>query len=283
MDTEKRNNRAMKIFWGFLFSCVVIMNFQFLPSALQIIKNRTYPVVTGNIINTSEVDTYLAPLVNIQLQIEGSNDAVYAITGPYVLKCSPEKAQFRYSGNPNEEVFLFEYEENPFFILIFLNLSIVVIWIFLSKKNKRPEDNQIDVDKSNWKEIVSKLYNDPNWASHVLATGLIDNSNIVDSNLGAALEVCTAEEIIRGVLFAYDDDSAQPYCDAILSKFETIKVFECFKNIENLTSNMQKWFLLFIDEYDKTLANEILASIDEITADDDFKKVINFVRTGEEI
>lgn len=138
-------------------------------------------------------------------------------------------------------------------------------------------------EKKYWKDIVSRLYSDPNWASHVLATGLTDDSPIDDKNLGSALEVCTDEEIIKGVLSAYNDDSAQPYCDAVLSKFETNRVFECFKSFENPSLNITKWFLLFIDEYDKTLANELLASIDENSVDDEFKRVIHFVKTGEEL
>ena len=44
---------------------------------------------------------------------------VRATSGRKRLEQIPEQVRFRYSGDPSREVFLFEYEEDPFWVLVF--------------------------------------------------------------------------------------------------------------------------------------------------------------------
>lgn len=92
-----------------------------------------------------------------------------------------------------------------------------------------------------WKDIVLKLYDisQCNWASHVLSTGLLNKVNLAETNLGAALKCVSEEEIIRGVIYAYSDWSAQPYCDLVLEQFDRNKILPVFNSIESPGSNLK--------------------------------------------
>lgn len=100
------------------------------------------------------------------------------------------------------------------------------------------------MDCKYWKDIIERLKTESNWAAHVLST-CIDEEG---SNLSQALECVSAEKIIENVFFAYEDWSAQPYCDLILYKFEKESIIRVFDNIENATENMKKGFLNVIEE-----------------------------------
>ena len=88
-----------------------------------------------------------------------------------------------------------------------------------------------------WKEIVAKLLTDSNWAAHVLST-LIEEKG---SNFEEALECVERKEIIVNTIYAYDDWSAQPYCDEILGQFEKDEVIRNFDTIDSPSENMKTW------------------------------------------
>ncbi len=99
------------------------------------------------------------------------------------------------------------------------------------------------MDCEYWKDIVARLLTESNWASHVLATFI----NEEGSNLSQALNCVDTETIIENVIFAYDDWSAQPYCDEILYKFDKEQIILVFEKIEMPTENMKKGFYRFLE------------------------------------
>lgn len=92
-----------------------------------------------------------------------------------------------------------------------------------------------------WKDIVQQLrdINRCNWASHVLSTDLPSETNLRETNLGAALECFSQEEIIEATIYAYRDWSAQPYCDLILEQFDINKILSVFHSIETPDSDIK--------------------------------------------
>lgn len=108
------------------------------------------------------------------------------------------------------------------------------------------------MDCEYWKDIVRQLHdlNRCNWASHVLSTGFIFRNTLSESkvsenelsetNLAAALQCVSQEEIIKGTIYAYSDWSAQPYCDLILAQFDLTKIISIFRKIESPNSNMNR-------------------------------------------
>ena len=90
------------------------------------------------------------------------------------------------------------------------------------------------MDRSYWQEIVGKLHERSRceWAAHVLATDL-DPSRIEETNLGAAIQATSAEEVIEGVLTAFQDWSAQPACDSILRYFGELIVPAAMRSLES--------------------------------------------------
>ena len=94
-----------------------------------------------------------------------------------------------------------------------------------------------------WKEIVAKLLTSSNWAAHVLST-LIEEEG---SNFEQALECVERKEIIVNTIYAYDDWSAQPYCDQILAQFKQDEVMRNFGGIDNPSENMKTGVLGLFD------------------------------------
>ncbi len=83
-----------------------------------------------------------------------------------------------------------------------------------------------------WKDIVAKLRSERNWAAHVLASD--------EYNLAEARKCVADDEIIENVIYAYEDWSAQPYCDEILFQFEKELVERVFNNIKGTSKNMRR-------------------------------------------
>ena len=94
-----------------------------------------------------------------------------------------------------------------------------------------------------WKDIVSRLRTESNWASQVLATCI----NEEDSNLNEALKCVSTKEIIENTIYAYEDWDAQPYCDEILFQFEKSEIAKIYEKIENPRENMKKGVLRFLE------------------------------------
>lgn len=105
----------------------------FFCSWWQIFKLRDAPVVTGQVLERTRSSIWGVPSVDFTIRVEGGAEMVHARTGVYLLDRVPSSVRFHYSGTASEEVFLFEYERNPFWLFIFsssvaLLFSASLIW-----------------------------------------------------------------------------------------------------------------------------------------------------------
>jgi hypothetical protein len=96
--------------------CGLIFSFE----AFHVFAVRNAPIVTGHIVARSPIRQYSVPRVDFTIQIEGSDTAVHAHTARYLINKIPDTVRFHYNGDPLREVFLFEHEENPYWIVLFL-------------------------------------------------------------------------------------------------------------------------------------------------------------------
>ena len=79
-----------------------------------------------------------------------------------------------------------------------------------------------------WIDTVEKLKNKDTamWAAQALSTGLGHGKDPDRTNLGEALKCVPREEIILGMLLAYQEESAKSCCDQILWYFEPEEIWE---------------------------------------------------------
>lgn len=119
------------------------------------------------------------------------------------------------------------------------------LWLLSVKlMNSRKVASAGSVDHAEyWRGIVARLRTDSNWAAHVLATGIDED----DSNLNQALKYVNKEEIIENTIRAYEDWSAQPYCDEILAQFDKRIVANIYGQIENPSQNLEKGVSRFLN------------------------------------
>lgn len=100
---------------GFLFGIVALI--EWLPNFMV----RNSPVVGGKIVQRQPIHQWGVPRVDFAINVDDSRDVVHAFAQRYLIDKVPEKVRFHYSGDPAREVFLFEHEEDPFWIM-------VVVW-----------------------------------------------------------------------------------------------------------------------------------------------------------
>tara|TARA_R110002020_G_scaffold319161_9_gene535096 strand:+ start:610 stop:1020 length:411 start_codon:yes stop_codon:yes gene_type:complete len=94
---------------------------------LPIAVDRNYPIVTGTIKQRKPIDQGGIPRVHFEIELHDPPAIVHAYTQRYLIDEVPDQVKFRYSGDPQREVFLFEHEENPLWIALFC----FVVSIFL--------------------------------------------------------------------------------------------------------------------------------------------------------
>lgn len=79
---------------------------------------RNAPIVTGHIISREPIQEYSVPRVDFTIKIDGTETEVHAHAQRDLMNKVPEVVRFHYSGDPSKVVFLFEQEENPFWICL---------------------------------------------------------------------------------------------------------------------------------------------------------------------
>jgi len=124
----------------FLVVLAALCGLLFLVPAIQILSDLNAPIVDGSVISRKPVHLYnFFPRADFTILINGTDARIHAITGRYLLDEIPNKVRFHYSGDPAKEVFLFEYEENPCWILLFCwGISVVcAIILRVSRKSER--------------------------------------------------------------------------------------------------------------------------------------------------
>ena len=90
---------------------------------------RNAPIVTGHIVSREPIREYSVPRVDFTIKIDGTETEVHAHAQRDSMTKVPEVVRFHYSGDPAKEVFLFEQEENPFWICLFC-WGVSILFIF---------------------------------------------------------------------------------------------------------------------------------------------------------
>ena len=98
--------------------CGLLCGAAFSIEAFHVFAVRNAPVVTGRVLSREPIREFSVPRVDFTIQIEGTETLVHAHTQRYLIAKIPDTVQFHYNGDPNREVFLFEHEENPYWIVL---------------------------------------------------------------------------------------------------------------------------------------------------------------------
>lgn len=77
------------------------------------------PVVTGDITARTPIKQFGMIRVDFTIRIRGTATDVHAHAGRYLMNRVPATVRFRYAGDPAREVFLFEHEEGPHWVVLF--------------------------------------------------------------------------------------------------------------------------------------------------------------------
>lgn len=103
----------------FVIICGILGGFMFAIQSFHVFAVRNAPVVTGRILTRQPIRQYSIPKVDFTIQLEGGETRVHAFTARYLIDKIPATVRFHYNGDPRREVFLFEHEENPYWIFLF--------------------------------------------------------------------------------------------------------------------------------------------------------------------
>ncbi|MGE3182117.1 MAG: hypothetical protein AB7N71_10835 [Phycisphaerae bacterium] len=103
---------AIAILGGLFIGCV------YLPQTMHVYAVRNCEIVTGTIISRKETRGFSIPHTDFEIQILDTDIVVHARTGLYPELQESGTVRFRYSGDSQREVFLMDYEESPFGVLI---------------------------------------------------------------------------------------------------------------------------------------------------------------------
>ena len=105
-----------------------------LPRSIQVLKVRNAPIVVGKVISQTPCKRHGVPSVDIAIRLEEVSDVVHAQPGRSLMDKIPSTVRFRYNGNPSEEVFLLQYQQNPIWLCIIgFGTAFMALAIFCSK------------------------------------------------------------------------------------------------------------------------------------------------------
>ena len=104
----------------FLSICSFLCGCAFFADWLHIHGVRNSPIVTGQIVSRTPIKRLgFIPGVDFAIRLDGAGTEVHARAAKYLAAKVPDTVRLRYSGDPEREVFLFEYEEGPLWIFVF--------------------------------------------------------------------------------------------------------------------------------------------------------------------
>jgi hypothetical protein len=98
---------------GFIFGTIMLVSW------IPRFAVASYPVVTGKVIARAPITEWGVPRTDFTIEIPASSQVVHAFTQRYLLDQIPADVRFHYSGDPSQQVYLFEHEENPLWIGLF--------------------------------------------------------------------------------------------------------------------------------------------------------------------
>ena len=91
----------------------------FFVQALDVFTVRNAPIVTGQIVSREPIRQFSVPRVDFTIRIDGAGTEVHAHAQRHLMSKVPNAVRFHFSGDPTREVFLFEHEENPYWLFLF--------------------------------------------------------------------------------------------------------------------------------------------------------------------
>jgi hypothetical protein len=130
--------------------CGLMLGSIYLWDFVHMFTVRNAPVVTGHIVSQNRIKQFLLPRVDFAIQIDGTNTEVHAITERSLLYKNLKDVRFHYSGDPAREVFLFEYESNPIWMVleVWVPLFIGVLLIIVGIRKAHAQKSIIHNDSS---------------------------------------------------------------------------------------------------------------------------------------
>jgi hypothetical protein len=85
------------------------------------------PVVTGQVVSRTPTSWLSIPRVDFTIRIEGTDTDVHARTQRGMIDKVPAVVRFHYTGDPKRNVFLFEQELNPgWLVLLFWGAALLL-------------------------------------------------------------------------------------------------------------------------------------------------------------
>ena len=99
---------------GFLFGIVAFVEW------MPIFMVRNSPVVGGKVVQRQPIHQWGVPRVDFTIAVDDSKDVIHAFGQRYLIDNVPENVRFHYTGDSAREVLLFEHEEDPFWIMVFV-------------------------------------------------------------------------------------------------------------------------------------------------------------------
>jgi hypothetical protein len=99
---------------AFIFGCAMLASW--FPRVLV----ASSPLVNGRVVARKPIKEWGVPRADFTIEVDGSKDVVHAHTQRYLLEKVPDQVRFHYSGDPSRAVYLFEHEENPLWIGLFM-------------------------------------------------------------------------------------------------------------------------------------------------------------------
>jgi len=112
--------------------CGVLSGGIFFVEACHVFAVRDAPVVVGRVVSRVPIRQFSVPRADLTIRIAGGATEVHARVQRYLMADVPDEVRFHYSGDPAREVFLFEHEENPYWIVVTcwgLSVLLGVLWV----------------------------------------------------------------------------------------------------------------------------------------------------------
>ena len=103
----------------FVIVLAVLAGAVFSLEAIHVFEVRNAPIVSGHVVSREPIQQYSVPRADFTIRIDGGEMEVHAHTQRYLISKVPDVVRFHYSGDPAREVFLFEHEENPYWVVLF--------------------------------------------------------------------------------------------------------------------------------------------------------------------
>ena len=119
----------------------------------KIRHDKKSPLVKGFVVKREPIIYKgIIPGAKFLIKVENSDETVHAKTQRYLLNKIPDRVNFHYTGNPTREVYLMDFEENPFWMFviclfgtIFITTPLMVflfrwlcVYVFGQNKTKLP-------------------------------------------------------------------------------------------------------------------------------------------------